>query len=121
MSVPICAIERYRHASWIPLHGFPRRLRANGWAYLRTRGHLRGRVRAVGVQWRARRATNDGPGFGPGRILVVDPDTFEELDIDLGDLAPHQRSGIRYLRVARSGRIVHLSVDNPVPLGNWDD
>lgn len=120
-SVPICAIDRYRHASWIPVHGFPHRLRANGWAYLRTRGHLMGRLRAVGVQWRARRPSNDGSGFGPGRILLVDPDSFEDVDIDLGELASHQRSGIRYLRAARSGRIVHLSADNPVPRGDWDD
>ena len=54
-------------------------------------------------------------------MLIVDPDTFEDTQIDLGTLASRQRSGLRYLRATRRGTVVHLAASDTLPAGDWDD
>lgn len=120
VSVPVCSADAYRGATWVPIPGRPHHLRRDGWVYLRHRGALVARVRAVGVAWspvRPRRTPvgPHDPGFGPGRVLVVDPTTFTDIDIDLGMLASRQRSGLRYLVTTTDGGVVHLRADEPLP------
>jgi hypothetical protein len=126
VSVAVCSADAYRGAAWVPVPGHPHHLRAHGWVYLRHDGRLVARVRARGtaqLEVRPRRTptTVDDPGFGPGRVLLVDPDTFEDTQVDLGPLASRQRSGLRYLRATRRGTVVHLAASEPVPAGDWDD
>ncbi len=125
VSVPVCSAEAYRDAEWVPVAGRPLRLRAHGWVYLRHRGRLVARVRAVGTDRltvRPRRTPRavDDVGFGPGPVILVDPATFEDEHIDLGTLASRQRSGVRYLRAARDRTVVHLTASEPLPAGDWD-
>lgn len=125
VSVPVCSFDAYRDAVWVPVSGRPHALRDGGWVYLRHRGRLGARVRAVAVAEvpvRPRRtgADADHPeGLGPGTVLRVDPSTFERVDIDLGAAAARMRSGIRYLRAAPDGTVVHLAVNDEVPAGTW--
>lgn len=126
VSVPVCSADAYRGAEWVPISGCPHHLRPHGWVYLRHHGALVARVRATGVarlEVRPRRTplTRDDPGFGPGTVVTVDPATFTEVHIDLGDLARRQRSGLRYLRADRAGAVVHLGAEQPLPVGDWDD
>ncbi len=126
VSVPVCSIDAYRRADRVPAPGRPHLLRPGGWVYLRSRGRLGARVRAVDVgHVRFRRRHTGGPGsagdLGPGTVIHVDPSTFERVDIDLGPDAVRMRSGIRYLRAAPDGTVVHLYAGEPVPDGDWDD
>ncbi|HET8929386.1 MAG TPA: hypothetical protein VFN21_01890, partial [Acidimicrobiales bacterium] len=111
VSVAVCSADAYRGAEWVPVPGHPHRLRPHGWVYLRCHGRLVARLRAVGTERREVRPrrtpmADDDAGFGPGRVLLVDPDTFEDIGIDLGPLASRQRSGLRYLRATCHGTVV---------------
>ena len=52
-------------------------------------------------------------------VFEVDPDTWEEVDIPLGELADRQRQGYRYLITSGDGLDVrHLTVGDRVPEGD---
>lgn len=127
ISVPVFKIGPYldEQTNWLLAQGYPHDLRSGGWLYLRCDGGLRGRVRVLGMGWREDRPwrTGDDPderGAGPGLVFTLAADTWEKVDIELGDSADSQRSGFRYLATTTSGEVAHLMANDPIPPGDWD-
>ena len=97
--------------------------------YLRQADSLRARARVARMEWRkgSERPWRTGDGAergehpGEGWVFVVEPDSWERLEIPLGELAENQRSGFRYLLTSADGTTVrHLSAGDPIPDGAWD-
>ncbi len=99
------------------LSGLPRQLRAGGWVYLRSDGHLGARARVTGIGFREERVqqTGEPEDQGPGATIELDASTWEKTDHDLGELASSQRKGYRYLIACTDGSIRHLSASEPIP------
>lgn len=127
ISVPVFKTEPYldEQTDWLLAQGYPHDLRAGGWLYLRCDDGLRARVRVRAMRWREERPwrTGDDPhseGAGPGLVFGLIPDTWEPVNIELGDLAQDQRSGFRYLMTTAAGGVVHFRTQDTVPDGDWD-
>ena len=122
ISVPVHDIDTYVDSpdNWLIARGYPRALRAGGWMYLRHVGVLAARVRVLAMVWRESRIwrTGDvGSEAGPGLAFEIDPSTWERCEFELGERAGSQRQGYRYLITSADGeRVVHLTVDQPVPV-----
>lgn len=103
--------------------GFPAQLRAGGWLYLRADGRLGPRVRVRGIGFREERLEHTfdpeaGPeNRGPGPTIELDAETWEDFDLDLGDLASKQRTGYRYLITDTDGGVHHLMATESAPVG----
>lgn len=99
-------------------HGFPKELRNGGWVYLRHDGRLSARARIRGIGFRNSRPPHTGDShedFGPGPTLELDPNTWQRVDHDLGELAESQRQGYRYLITCADGSIRHLTATDAIP------
>jgi len=124
ISVPVHQVEPYVGSDWLMASsGYASDLRPGGWVYLRHDGHLAGRVRARSMGWRDRRPWRTGVDAGearPGLVFEVDPSTWDDFELDLGDDAERMRQGYRYLLTTADGADVeHLAVGDPIPVGEW--
>lgn len=86
----------------------PQRLNLGGWIYLRCDQRLAARVRFRGAFWMTRRIEHlpSGDRFedrGPGHGLVVDPATWEYVDIPISDR--EMGNGYRYYSVDPDGSV----------------
>lgn len=124
ISIPVPEVEPTfgARSDWLLADGYPHYLRPNGWIYLRMGDALVARVVAKRMLWRDHREWRSGPALdsgrsaGPGLVFEVDPDTWEEQNHALGELADRQRQGYRYLITSPDGsRIAHLVADSPIP------
>ncbi len=98
--------------------GFPWSLRAGGWIYLRHDGVLGARVRVRGIGFREERKEHTGDPreiLGAGPTIELFPDSWEDFDEKLGDLAESQRQGYRYLITSVDSKIKHLMANEPLP------
>lgn len=131
VSVPVYDIDTYANPDndWIIAPGFPHDLRPGGFVYLRQTDALRARARVVRMEWRDGKGrpwrTGDGAAqdehADDGWVFIVSPATWERVEFPLGELAPNQRSGFRYLLTNADGtRVHHLPAGAPVPDGDWD-
>jgi hypothetical protein len=127
VSVPVPELEPTlgRCTDWLLAYGYPHDLRKHGWVYLRVANRLAARVKVRRMAWREVRSWRSAPAAGtdhnpgPGMVFEVDPDTWEEVDIPLGELADRQRQGYRYLITSGDGLDVrHLTVGDRVPEGD---
>lgn len=113
MSLPVEVAGEHLGAASLPARIFPHHLKRGGWVYLRCEDALQARVKAKKMIW----SDEDG-----AMLLEVDPDTWNaEIAIPLGELAPQQRTGYRYLQSNEDGTVTHFKGGRPVELNRDED
>jgi hypothetical protein len=71
--------------------------------------------------WRTGDSVDDVTHPSAGWVFIVDPDTWENVDIPLDALADSQKQGYRYLITSDDGLdIRHLSADEPINQVSWE-
>ena len=96
---------------WLFLTTFPRRLRSDGWVYLKVGNEVvaRARVRSIGYRENVEEHTPDDHGVHHNveftATLEVDPESWERVRFPADD---HHLQGIRYLRTNDDGTVDHL-------------
>ncbi len=118
MSMPVLNAEKVVGLPELPTRVFPHYLRRGGWIYLRSGEKLEARVKAVKVIWLEDRSDLADPDrqLGSGIAIKVDPQTWDSVDIPLGDLADRQQDGFRYLMTNPDDSVTHYVGGRPVPV-----
>lgn len=124
LSLPLHAIDPYVGESWLIVSGHPQHLGANGWLYVRADDRIGARVRPLYTEMRSSRPERtggtDAGDRGEGRVVVVDPNTWERVNYDLTrEGSEVSGQGLRYLTTDDEDRLQHIATGPDIhePLG----